>query len=124
MQGRDSFNAIYSGFSRPYVKSQKKDVRDVEAIAEAAQWPTMCFVRVRTQAQLDLQTTYPVRKHLVEQTVCHYRGSPVFQIGSRLYIPVARSEGLKLSVVDGDSAPLARVEGEGSVARHGLGNKK
>ena len=37
----------------PYVKAQKNDDRDAEAIAEAASRPTMLFVPVKTQEQSD-----------------------------------------------------------------------
>jgi hypothetical protein len=40
---------------RPYSKSEKNDYRDVEAIAEAVQRPTMKFVATKTADQLDLQ---------------------------------------------------------------------
>jgi transposase len=52
-------------YVRPYVKSQKNDDRDAEAIAEAALRPTMRYVSVKTQAQLDLQTLHRVRERLV-----------------------------------------------------------
>lgn len=38
-----------------YVKAQKTDDRDAEAIAEAATRPTMRFVSLKSEAQLDLQ---------------------------------------------------------------------
>ena len=36
-------------YVRPYVKSQKNDDRDAEAIAEAATRPTMRFVELKSQ---------------------------------------------------------------------------
>jgi transposase len=38
-------------YVRPYVKAQKNDDRDAEAIAEAATRPTMRFVTLKTQEQ-------------------------------------------------------------------------
>jgi transposase len=52
-------------YVRPYVKSQKNDDRDAEAIAEAATRPTMRFVELKSEAQLDLQTLHRVRDQLV-----------------------------------------------------------
>jgi transposase len=52
-------------YVRPYVKAQKNDDRDAEAIAEAATRPTMRFVELRSEAQLDLQTLHRVRDRLV-----------------------------------------------------------
>jgi transposase len=42
-------------YVRPCSKGQKNDFRDAEAIAEAAQRPTMKFVATKTADQLDLQ---------------------------------------------------------------------
>jgi transposase len=39
-------------FVKPYVKSNKNDMRDAEAIAEAVTWPTMRFVPIRAMATI------------------------------------------------------------------------
>ncbi len=52
-------------YVRPYVKAQKNDDRDAEAIAEAATRPTMRFVELKSEEQLDLQTLHRVRSRLV-----------------------------------------------------------
>lgn len=52
-------------YVRPYVKAQKNDDRDAEGIAEAASRPTMRFVEIKTQEQLDIQTLHRVRSRLV-----------------------------------------------------------
>lgn len=52
-------------YVRPYVKAQKNDDRDAEAIAEAATRPTMHFVEVKSEAQLDMQTLHRARERLV-----------------------------------------------------------
>jgi transposase len=49
----------------PYVKAQKTDDRDAEAIAEAATRPTMRFVSLKSEAQLDLQVLHRARERLV-----------------------------------------------------------
>src|SRR5438309_1022226 len=54
-------------YVRPYVKAQKNDDRDAEAIAEAATRPTMRFVELKTEAQLDMQVLHRVRDRLVGQ---------------------------------------------------------
>src|SRR3954468_21697221 len=46
------------GDVRPYGKAQKNDDRDAEAIAEAATRPTMRFVELKSEAQLDLQSLH------------------------------------------------------------------
>ncbi len=45
----------------PYVKAEKNEDRNAEAIAEAASRPTMRFVTVKSDWQLDKQTLHPVR---------------------------------------------------------------
>src|SRR5919202_6595966 len=52
-------------YVRPYVKAQKTDDRDAEAIAEAATRPTMRFVALKSEAQLDLQVLHRARQRLV-----------------------------------------------------------
>ncbi len=48
-------------YVRPFVKSNKNDYVNAEAIAEAVQRPTMRFVPVKNEAQLDLQVLHRVR---------------------------------------------------------------
>jgi transposase len=52
-------------YVKPYVKAQKTDERDAEAIAEAATRPTMRFVSLKSEAQLDLQAVHRARQRLV-----------------------------------------------------------
>ena len=52
-------------YVRPYVKAQKNDDRDAEAIAEAASRPTMRFVELKSEEQLDTQTLHRARERLV-----------------------------------------------------------
>lgn len=52
-------------YVQPYVKSQKNDERDAEAIAEAATRPTMRFVGLKSETQLDMQSLHRARSRLV-----------------------------------------------------------
>ena len=52
-------------YVRPYVKAQKNDDRDAEGIAEAATRPTMRFVEMKSEAQLDMQILHRSRDRLV-----------------------------------------------------------
>jgi len=54
-------------FVKPYVKSNKNDANDAEAICEAMSRPGMHFVAVKSVAQQDLQAIHRVRASLVEQ---------------------------------------------------------
>ena len=52
-------------FVKPYVKSNKNDSRDAEAIAEAVTRPTMRFVPTKDVAQQDIQALHRVRERLM-----------------------------------------------------------
>jgi transposase len=52
-------------FVKPYVKSNKNDMRDAEAIAEAVTRPSMRFVPIKDVAQQDIQALHRVRERLV-----------------------------------------------------------
>lgn len=52
-------------FVKPFLKSNKNDARDAEAIAEAVVRPTMRFVEIRSEAQVDLQAVHRVRDRIV-----------------------------------------------------------
>jgi transposase len=54
-------------FVKPYVKSNKNDANDAEAICEAVARPTMRFVAIKTIAQQDIQAVHRIRSELVQQ---------------------------------------------------------
>ena len=54
-------------FVKPYVKSNKNDAADAEAICEAAQRPSMRFVAVKTVEQQDIQAIHRMRSLAVQQ---------------------------------------------------------
>jgi transposase len=54
-------------FVKPYVKSNKNDANDAEAICEAMSRPNMRFVAVKSVAQQDLQAARRVRAELSNQ---------------------------------------------------------
>ncbi len=54
-------------FVKPYVKSQKNDANDAEAICEAVGRPNMRFVTVKTVAQQDMLAVHRIRSELVRQ---------------------------------------------------------
>lgn len=56
---------IPAQFVKPYVKSNKNDMIDAAAIAEAVARPTMRFVRVKSAEQAELQTMHRIRDRLV-----------------------------------------------------------
>jgi transposase len=52
-------------FVKPFVKSNKNDMRDAEAIAEAVTRPTMRFVPIKEVDQQDIQALHRVRERLI-----------------------------------------------------------
>ena len=54
-------------FVKPYVKSNKTDRNDAEAICEAMSRPSMRFVPVKSTAQQDIQAVHRIRTELVSQ---------------------------------------------------------
>ena len=56
---------IPAQYVKPYVKTNKNDYIDAEAIAEAVGRPTMRFVPVKSDEQLDLQSLHRVRERWV-----------------------------------------------------------
>jgi transposase len=52
-------------FVKPFVKSNKNDMRDAEAIAEAVTRPTMRFVPPKDIDQQDIQALHRVRERLI-----------------------------------------------------------
>src|SRR6202051_122508 len=63
-QGHD-VKLIPAQFVRPFVKSNKNDFLDAEAIAEAVGRQNMRFVPIKTDDQLDLQAIHRVRDRLI-----------------------------------------------------------
>ncbi|RLA38656.1 MAG: IS110 family transposase, partial [Gammaproteobacteria bacterium] len=52
-------------FVKPYVKSNKSDAADAEAICEAVQRPSMRFVPAKSIEQQDLQSVHRIRSQAV-----------------------------------------------------------
>ena len=54
-------------FVKPYVKSNKNDANDAEAICEAMSRPHMRFVNIKNVEQQDIQATHRIRAELMDQ---------------------------------------------------------
>jgi transposase len=65
-QGHD-VRLIAAQFVKPFVKSNKNDFVDAEAIAEAVERKNMRFVPIKTDDQLDLQAIHRVRDRLISR---------------------------------------------------------
>ncbi|MFP3710233.1 IS110 family transposase, partial [Paraburkholderia sp. SIMBA_009] len=75
-------------FVKPFVKSNKTDIVDAEAIAEAISRPTMRFTQPKTEAQLDLQALHRVRQRLVSSKTAVINQSRAFLLEYGLTIGV------------------------------------
>ena len=65
-QGHD-VRLIPAQFVKPFLKSNKNDFLDAEAIAEAVERENMRFVPIKSDDQLDLQALHRVRERLVSR---------------------------------------------------------
>jgi len=97
---------IAGQFVRPYVKSNKTDVADAQAIWEAAQRPGMKFVALKTEEQQSVLTLHRMRAQLVKM-----RTMQINQLRGLLYefgadLPQGRQRGMARAWEE-----LVRLEG-------------
>ncbi len=64
-RARSDVRLMSPEYVRSYVRAQKNDDRDAQAIAEAATRATMRFVDLKSEDQLDLQTLHRARSRVV-----------------------------------------------------------
>jgi transposase len=97
-------------YVRPYVKAQKNDDRDAEAIAEAATRPTMRFVELKSEEQLDLQTLHRVRDRLVGERTALINQLRALLLERGFVIPQGRrklEQHLAAILDEGEDVPLS-----------------
>ena len=96
-------------YVRPYVKAQKNDDRDAEAIAEAATRPTMRFVELKSAEQLDTQSLHRVRDRLVGERTALMNQLRGLLLERGIAVPQGRRrlEQHLAAVLDGDDAQLS-----------------
>ena len=102
---------IAGQFVRPFVKSNKTDVADAQAIWEAAQRPDMKFVALKTEEQQSVLTLHRIRAQLVKM-----RTMQINQLRGLLYefgadLPQGRQRGIarvgeELARLEGTLSPL------------------
>ena len=116
---------ISAQFVRPFVKSNKTDAADAQAIWEAAQRPGMKFVAVKSEGQQGVLTLHRMRELLVKM-----RTMQTNQVRGLLYefgadLPMGRQKGmakvpealakleqtLPAMVIDSVRSQLNRIEG-------------
>ncbi|MFP4897382.1 IS110 family transposase [Paraburkholderia sp. EG304] len=78
-------------FVRPFVKSNKNDFVDAEAICEAASRPSMRFVTPKTVSQQTLSALHRVRDSLVRDKVCTTNQMHGFLLEFGVTLPVGNA---------------------------------
>ena len=76
-QGHD-VRLMPAQYVKPYVKTNKNDYIDAEAIAEAVGRPSMRFVPIKTDDQLDLHAIHRVRDSLISRRAAAINQLPAF----------------------------------------------
>ncbi len=97
-------------YVRPYVKAQKNDDRDAEAIAEAATRPTMRFVRLKAESQLDMQALHRARDRLVAERTALINQLRAMLLERGIVLPQRRRallSWLDTPIVDGEADPIS-----------------
>jgi transposase len=97
-------------YVRPYVKAQKNDDRDAEAIAEAATRPTMRFVELKSEAQLAMQTLHRARDRLVGERTALINQLRAVLLERGLVVPHGRrklEQHLAAMLDEGEGLPLS-----------------
>lgn len=86
-------------FVRPFVKSNKNDFVDAEAICEAASRPSMRFVTPKSESQQTLSALHRVRQALVRDRVCTTNQMHGFLLEFGISLPVGHAVVKRLSLV-------------------------
>jgi transposase len=81
---------IAAQFVKPFLKSNKNDFNDAEAIAEAACRPTMRFVPLKSQEQRDLQAIHRIRQRLITERTALTNQIRAFLLEAGIAIPAGR----------------------------------
>ncbi|QWA13234.1 IS110 family transposase [Sodalis ligni] len=93
-------------FVKPFVKSNKNDLIDAEAIAEAISRPTMRTVIPKTLAQLDLQALHRIREHILSHKTAVVNQARAFllEYGLTIHFGIAKfTHDMPLLLSDGQN---------------------
>jgi transposase len=82
---------IPAQFVKPYVKSNKNDYNDAEAIAEAGSRGTMRCVPLKDVAQLELQATHRVRQRVIVERTAAVNQMRALLLEHGIAVPVGRA---------------------------------
>lgn len=94
-------------YVKPFVKRQKNDAADAEAICEAAMRPTMRFVAVKSEEKQAAATVFKVRDLLVRQKTQIINALRGLMAEFGITVPQGPSRvGILISYVEDDSSSL------------------
>jgi transposase len=96
-------------FVRPFVKSNKNDFVDAEAICEAASRPSMRFVTPKTEAQQTLSALHRVRDSLVQDRTKTINQIHAFLLEFGISLPIGRAAIRRLPTVLAEQALPPRL---------------
>jgi transposase len=82
---------IPAQFVKPYLKSNKNDFNDAEAIAEAATRATMRCVPLKSHDQLELQAIHRVRARFIAERTAAVNQMRAFLLERGITVPVGRT---------------------------------
>ena len=102
-------------FVKPFVKSNKNDAIDAEAICEAAQRPSMRFVAVKSVEQQDIQAIHRMRSLVVERRTAQVNQMRGLLLEYGIEIPQGRaavSQRVPEILEDGDNGLSDRFRAE------------
>ena len=101
---------IPPAYVKPFVKRQKNDMADEEAIAEAASRPTMRFVAVKSEEQQAAMMAYRTRDLLVRQRTQTINALRAHLAEQGIVAPVGPAHvGRLAAVINGDDGALPAV---------------
>ena len=95
-------------YVKPFVKGQKNEYNDADAIAEASLRPILLTVREKTQDQLDLQACHRVRSRLVSRRTATINQIRAFLIEQGIAVR-AGSRALRTTKAPGLPSPPVKV---------------
>ena len=82
---------IPAQFVKPFVKSNKNDYNDAEAIAEAGSRDTMRCVPLKNDEQLDLQATHRVRQRFIVERTAVVNQMRAMLLENGVAVPIGRA---------------------------------
>ena len=99
---------------KPYVKRQKNDAADAEAICEAVQRPNMCFVPTKTPEQQSCLVLHQTRHHFIRQQTAVINSIRAHLAEFGIVAPVGRNgvEELSYAVADEKDRRIPEVAQE------------